>query len=49
LLGWVSRPNFYDRDLYGPGVYLRTNAQGFQNNHPVAVRVSPARICGVLG
>jgi hypothetical protein len=31
-LGWVSEPNAYLPDMYGPGVYLRTNAQGFRGN-----------------
>src|SRR5687768_11788818 len=32
-LGWVSRPNTYIRDMYGPGVYLRTTGQAFRNNY----------------
>lgn len=32
FLGWVNIPNVYIRDMWGPGVYLRTNAQGFRNN-----------------
>jgi hypothetical protein len=31
-LGWVSVPNVYLRDMYGPGVWLQTNAQGFRAN-----------------
>lgn len=31
LLGWVSVPNAYTDDVYGPGTYLRTNSQGFRN------------------
>ena len=30
-LGWANLPNYYQRDLYGPGVYLKTNGQGFRN------------------
>jgi hypothetical protein len=44
LLGWVSQPNVNLPDLYGPGVYLRTNAQRFRSNHPVASRVPSGRI-----
>jgi hypothetical protein len=47
LLGWTSRPNFYDRDLYAPGVYLRTNAQGFRNDHVIAPRIPPGRVRAV--
>jgi hypothetical protein len=31
-LGWVNIPNVFIPDLYGPGVYLRANSQGFRNN-----------------
>lgn len=31
LLGWVNVPNLYIADMYGPGVYLQTNGQGFRN------------------
>ncbi|MBE7472745.1 MAG: hypothetical protein HS114_26750 [Anaerolineales bacterium] len=31
LLGWVNTPNLYLADMYGPGVYLQTNSQGFRN------------------
>ena len=35
-LGWVSRPNVMLPDMYGPGVYLRTNSQGFRNDRDFA-------------
>ena len=35
-LGWVSRPNVSIPDMYGPGVFLKTNAQGFRADHDVA-------------
>jgi len=31
-LGWVSLPNIYLPNMYGPGKYLRTNSQRFRNN-----------------
>lgn len=31
LLGWANIPNLYIADMYGPGVYLQTNSQGFRN------------------
>jgi hypothetical protein len=30
-LGWVALPNLRLPDLYGPGVYLRSNSRGFRN------------------
>lgn len=30
-LGWVNIPNTYLADMYGPGVYLKINAQGFRS------------------
>jgi hypothetical protein len=47
LLGWVNPPNFFHRDLFAPGVYLRTNAQGFRDDHLIAPRVPPGRIRAV--
>jgi hypothetical protein len=32
-LGWAPIPNLYLPDLYGPGVYLRTNSQGFRGSY----------------
>ncbi len=29
-LGWVNIPNVYIPDMYGPGIFLHTNAQGFR-------------------
>jgi hypothetical protein len=43
LLGWVAVPEFYDPDLYGPGVSLRTNAQGFRADHAIAPHVPSGR------
>src|SRR5262245_36434568 len=45
-LGWVNEPNVDIPDMYGPGIYLRTNGQGFRNNHSVspAVPAKKARI-----
>jgi len=33
LLGWINMPNIYIRDMYGPGLYLKTNEQRFRNNN----------------
>jgi hypothetical protein len=43
-LGWVSLPNVFVPDLYGPGIYLRTNARGFRGGRDVAGQVPPGRI-----
>lgn len=34
-LGWVSEPNLSLPDMYGKGIYLHTNAQGFRGSLPV--------------
>jgi hypothetical protein len=44
LLGWVSKPNVNIPDLYGPGVYLRTNAQRFRSDHAVSPQVPSGRV-----
>ena len=44
LLGWVNRRGFFDRDLYGHGIYFRTNAQGFRNDHDFTTAVPPGRV-----
>lgn len=31
-LGWINLPNVYLPNMYGPGKFLRTNAQRFRNN-----------------
>lgn len=31
-LGWASLPDTYIPDMYGPGVYVRTNSRGFRND-----------------
>src|SRR3989442_10615590 len=39
VLGWVNIPNLGVQDMYGPGVFLRTNAQGFRGNRYIGVNV----------
>ncbi len=34
-LGWVQLPNLDVPDLYGPGVYLRTNSRGFRGREEI--------------
>jgi len=40
-LGWVSIPNTYVADMYGPGAHLRINSQGFRGDEEVS-RLVPA-------
>lgn len=42
-LGWVSKPNVNLPNLYGPGVYLRTNAQAFRADHDFTRAVPPGK------
>jgi lysophospholipase L1-like esterase len=43
-LGWVNEPNVTIRDMYGPGVYLRTNAQEFRSNHDVQASLPDGKV-----
>lgn len=43
-LGWVSRPNVSLPDLYGPGISLRTNGQGFRADHDFAAQPPAGRL-----
>jgi hypothetical protein len=38
-LGWVSVPNFYSKDYYAPGVYLRTNSLGFRSDQEFTQKI----------
>jgi hypothetical protein len=42
-LGWVARPNVSFPNMYGPGVYLRTNSQSFRNDRDFARAVPPGK------
>ena len=44
LLGWVNMENVVLRDLYGKGVYLRTNSQGFRANKDYDVSPPPDKL-----
>jgi hypothetical protein len=43
-LGWVNSPNVYIEDMYGPGLYLKTNAQGFRNDEDFDVAAPDHKI-----
>lgn len=42
-LGWAPRPNVDLPDVYGPGVGVQINEQGFRQNGPIAVHPAPGR------
>jgi hypothetical protein len=44
LVGWLWRPNLHVPHLWGPGVYFRTNAQGFRSNAATTRRAAPGRL-----
>lgn len=44
LLGWVNVPNLYIEDMYGSGVYLKTNGQGFRNAADFSPEVPPGKV-----
>lgn len=38
-LGWVNIPRLNIADMYGPGIYLKTNALGFRNDDEIDIEV----------
>jgi len=38
-LGWGNIPNFYRKDYYNPGVYIKTNSKGFRNQEEFDVQI----------
>lgn len=43
-VGPVPRPNLNEPDMYGPGVFLRTNAQGFRGGREILSELPLGRI-----
>jgi hypothetical protein len=43
-LGWTVRPDLFVPDLYGPGMWARTNARGFRSDRPTSASVPEGRI-----
>src|SRR5262245_42721379 len=43
-LGWVNEPNVHIPDIYGPGIDLRINTQGFRNNHDFSRTVPAGKV-----
>ena len=44
LLGWSNTPNADIPDMYGPGIRLRINRQGFRSDREFESQVAPGRI-----
>ena len=42
-LGWVSLPNIYIPNVFGPGKYLRTNSQRFRSDTDFTPTVPPGK------
>jgi len=43
-LGWINVPNIYIEDMYGPGIYLKTNGQRFRNDRVFSLDPPPNKI-----
>ncbi|MEP6572089.1 MAG: hypothetical protein ABJD11_05310 [Gemmatimonadota bacterium] len=43
-LGWVAIPNLKVPDMYGPGIYLQTNAQGFRGTEDITAAAPADRV-----
>lgn len=43
-LGWVNIPNTTIEDIYGPGLDVRINSQGFRNDQDFAVTPPPDKV-----
>ena len=43
-LGWINIPNAQVADLYGEGIGMRINAQGFRGDADVAPTVAPGKV-----
>ena len=43
-LGWVNEPGVHQPDMYGPGVGLTINAQGFRSTEPTPTRTAGGAI-----
>lgn len=43
-LGWVAIPNLFIPNMYGPGVFLRTNSRGFRGGREFTEAVPPGKV-----
>ncbi len=44
LLGWVNIPNVDIPNMYGEGIYFKTNSQSFRNNEDFTINITPNKI-----
>ena len=43
-LGWVNIPNLHIEDMYGPGIYLKTNSQAFRNEKDFSINIPDRKL-----
>ncbi len=43
-LGWVNIPNTDIEDMYGPGLHMRINSQGFRNDKDFSVEIPAGKV-----
>jgi len=43
-LGWVNKPDMDIPDMYGSGISLKTNSQGFRADHDFDLSVPPGKL-----
>jgi len=43
-IGWVSVPNYFHKNYYAPGAWLKTNSRGFRNDEETTDRVPPGKL-----
>jgi hypothetical protein len=43
-IGWINKANVYVRDMYGPGVFLRTNSALFRNSQEFSRAVPEGKV-----
>lgn len=43
-LGWANIPNYYDKNCFGPGIYLHADARGFRGNEEITDKIPPGKV-----
>ena len=43
-LGWIALPNLYYEDMYGDGIFLRTNAQNFRHSDAAQKNIPDGKV-----
>ncbi|NEQ35404.1 MAG: hypothetical protein F6K40_03400 [Okeania sp. SIO3I5] len=44
LLGWVNIPNVDIPNMYGEGIYFKTNSQSLRNNQDFSINIPPNKV-----